>query len=140
MHVAHSAFDETLINIDYPRVFGHPPKPKAAMAEEGMHLAAARIQGLARAAAVRRLMSSIWREADEFAMNVIRGEREARKNAEAERRAREKVNTGGRGGIERTQHFRTMGREGRGQEGGEGRGGARGGEIPGCFSPLEGPS
>lgn len=61
------------------------------MVEEGLELAAARIQGLARGKHIRRVVASIWQQAEEHARNVVHGERQARKKKEREERAREKV-------------------------------------------------
>lgn len=61
------------------------------MVEQGLEFAAARIQGLARGRHVRRVVSSIWRQAEEYARNIVRGEREARMQEEKEQRAKAKV-------------------------------------------------
>ena len=61
------------------------------MVEEGLEFAAARIQSLARGKHVRRVVSAIWRQAEEYARNIVRGEREARMKKEREERAKAKV-------------------------------------------------
>lgn len=61
------------------------------MVEQGLEFAAARIQGMARGKHVRRIVSAIWRQADEYARNIVRGEREARMKKEREERAKAKV-------------------------------------------------
>lgn len=61
------------------------------MVEQGQEFAAARIQGLARGKHIRRVVSSIWRQAEEYARNIVRGEREARMKKEKEQRQKEKV-------------------------------------------------
>lgn len=61
------------------------------MAEQGLEFAAARIQGLARGKRVRRMVSSILKQAEEYARRIVRGEREARIKEEGDRRAKEKV-------------------------------------------------
>lgn len=61
------------------------------MVDDGREFAAAKIQGLVRGARDRSIVSSIWRKAEEFAMDVVRGEREAKIKRDAERRAKEKV-------------------------------------------------
>lgn len=61
------------------------------MVEEGLELAAARIQGLARGKHMRRVVASIWQQAGEYARNIVHGERQARMKKEKEKRAKEKV-------------------------------------------------
>lgn len=61
------------------------------MAEQGLAIAAARIQGLVRGKRIRMIVSSIWKQAEKYAEKVIRGEREARMKKEADLKAREKV-------------------------------------------------
>lgn len=61
------------------------------MVAQGLEFAAARIQGLARGKHVRRIVSAIWRQAEEHARNVVRGEREARMKKEKEKREKAKV-------------------------------------------------
>lgn len=61
------------------------------MVDQGLEFAAARIQGLARGRYIRRVVTSIWKQADEYAENIVRGEREARIRKEANRRRKEKV-------------------------------------------------
>lgn len=61
------------------------------MVEQGLELAAARIQGLARGKHMRRIVSSIWQQAEEYARNIVHGEREARMKKEKEKKAKEKV-------------------------------------------------
>eukprot|EP00752_Nemacystus_decipiens_P001890 g1820.t1 len=63
---------------------------QAAMVEQGLELAAARIQGLARGKHVRRVVSAIWRQAEEYARNIVRGEREAKMKKEKEERSKAK--------------------------------------------------
>ncbi|CAM9140978.1 unnamed protein product, partial [Hapterophycus canaliculatus] len=60
------------------------------MVEQGLEFAAARIQGLVRGKHIRRIFASIWQEAEEYARNIVRGERDARLKKEKEQRAREK--------------------------------------------------
>lgn len=62
-----------------------------AMVEQGLEFAAARIQGLARGKHIRRICAKIWQQAEEYARNIVRGEREARIKKEKEQRAKEKV-------------------------------------------------
>lgn len=64
------------------------------MVEQGLEFAAARIQGLARGKHARRVVSSIWRQAEEYARDIVRGEREARMKKEKEERAKAKVKRG----------------------------------------------
>ena len=64
---------------------------QTAVAEQGVTFAAAKIQGLARGRQARRVVSRIWRQAEAFALKVVRGEREASMKREAERKAKEKV-------------------------------------------------
>lgn len=61
------------------------------MVEQGLGFAAARLQALARCARVRKLVASIWRQADEFATKVLQDEREAKMREEARLRAKQKV-------------------------------------------------
>lgn len=61
------------------------------MATQGKPLAAARIQGLFRGRRTRLIVTSIWKEAEEYARNIIQGEREAKLKKEAEQRTKEKV-------------------------------------------------
>lgn len=61
------------------------------MVEQGLEFAAARIQGLARGKHARRVVSAIWRQAEEYARTVVQGEREARMKKEKEQRAKAKV-------------------------------------------------
>ena len=61
------------------------------MAEQGLHLAAARLQALARGARARKLLASIWKQAKEYALNVVWVEREARMKTEADKRTKQKV-------------------------------------------------
>ncbi|CAM9595605.1 unnamed protein product [Ectocarpus sp. 13 AM-2016] len=60
------------------------------MVEQGLEFAAARIQGLARGKHIRRVISSIWQQANEYARDIVQGEREARMKREKEQRAKEK--------------------------------------------------
>lgn len=64
---------------------------KVAMVEQGLGFAAARLQALARSARVRKLMASIWRQADEFAKKVMQYEREAMMREEDTLRVKQKV-------------------------------------------------
>ena len=62
------------------------------MVEPGLGFAAARLQALARRARVRKLVTSIWRKADEFAKKVMQDEREAMMREEEDTlRAKQKV-------------------------------------------------
>lgn len=61
------------------------------MVEQGLEFAAARIQGLVRGKRIRRVFASIWQQAEEYARDIVRGERDARLKREKEQRAREKV-------------------------------------------------
>lgn len=61
------------------------------MVDDGQDFAAAKIQGLVRGARDRSRVASIWRQAEEFATTVVRGERDERIKRDAERRAKEKV-------------------------------------------------
>lgn len=61
------------------------------MIEQGLEFAAARIQGLARGKHIRRVIFSIWQQANEYARDIVQGEREARMKREKEQRAKEKV-------------------------------------------------
>eukprot|EP00903_Cladosiphon_okamuranus_P008103 g7811.t1 len=84
---------EDEINAQLPslaRVLTAGYRHQAAMVEQGLDFAAARIQGLARGKHIRRIVSAIWRQAEEFARNVVRGEREARMKKEREERAKAK--------------------------------------------------
>ncbi|CAM9188391.1 unnamed protein product [Ectocarpus fasciculatus] len=60
------------------------------MVEQGLEFAAARIQGLARGKHIRRVISSIWQQANAYARDIVQGEREARMKREKEKRAKEK--------------------------------------------------
>ncbi|CAM9821749.1 unnamed protein product, partial [Scytosiphon promiscuus] len=63
---------------------------QVAMVEQGLEFAAARIQGLARGKHIRRIFASIWRQAEEYARDIVRGERDAKLKKEKDQRAREK--------------------------------------------------
>ncbi|CAB1120524.1 unnamed protein product [Ectocarpus sp. CCAP 1310/34] len=81
------------INAQLPllaRVLTAGYRRQAAMVEQGLEFAAARIQGLARGKHIRRVMSSIWQQANEYARNIVQGEREARMKREKAQRAKEK--------------------------------------------------
>ncbi|CBJ29046.1 hypothetical protein Esi_0133_0043 [Ectocarpus siliculosus] len=81
------------INAQLPslaRVLTAGYRRQAAMVEQGLEFAAARIQGLARGKKIRRVISSIWQQANEYARDIVQGEREARMKREKEQRAKEK--------------------------------------------------
>ncbi|CAM9750863.1 unnamed protein product, partial [Ectocarpus sp. 12 AP-2014] len=81
------------INAQLPllaRVLTAGYRRQAAMVEQGLEFAAARIQGLARGKHIRRVISSIWQQANEYALDIVQGEREARMKREKEQRAKEK--------------------------------------------------